>query len=222
MGDAVTILARIEDRSELDVYEDLRALGTGSAQHTKQPALVSNGQSSVVDDAGRAVHERIRRWLAEENWDVRDVPDPLASFNVMATLKGGPNVNIFQLKDHADHLTLSQRWVFDERLRSDVSKLAVKVQKDIVWNIYRDVSMMGVEFSGFKIPPSDMAFFAYVYFDGLTKDILVQRVLLTIRALHLAIRTFMRAFEEHNQSVDAAASLLRVVPPTDGPLTVAS
>jgi hypothetical protein len=219
MGDAVGTLARVEDRSELDVYDDLRALGAEIESSATEDAELP---PPMVDEATRAVHERIREWLAEEGWDVRDVGDPQATFNVMATLPDGPNVNVFHYKDHADRITVSQHWKLDEQFRSEVSELSVNVQKEVVYSIFRDVSIMGVEFFGFDVPSTDMTFRAYVYFDGLTKDALVQRVYLTIRALHLAIRTFIRVLEENNQSVEMASKLLHLVRPTDGPLTVAS
>ena len=59
--------------------------------------LATTPESPVVTAAALVVHERIRQWLAEENWDVRKVDDPQSSFNVMATLPSGPNVNIFHL-----------------------------------------------------------------------------------------------------------------------------
>jgi hypothetical protein len=186
-----------------------------------QARLAELAQEAVAD-ASRAVHERIRTWLAEEGWDVRKVDDPQSSFNVMATLQSGPNVNVFQYKDHVDQITLSQHWLYDNGFRSAISQLPENNLKDIVWNIYRDVSIMGVEFYGFDTPSTEMTLRTYIYFDGLTKDALIQRILLTIRALHLAIRTFIRAFEENDQSVDEASKLLHLVSPTGGSLTVAS
>jgi hypothetical protein len=159
MADAVTTLARVEDRSELDVYADLHALGTSSAQDT-------NGHVRAVDGAMRAVHDRIRRWLAEENWTVEDVPDPEAVFNVMVTLQGGPRVNIYQRRDHPDHITIAQRWGFVDPFRSDFEKIPKDAQEDVISDIYRDVLMVGVEFGGLAVPLKEMWFNVFVYFDG--------------------------------------------------------
>jgi len=73
------------------------------------------------------------------------------------------------------------------------SHLPAETLRNVVWNIYRDVSIMGVEFSGLDTPSTEMTLRTYVYFDGLTKNEFVQKVLLTIRALSLAVRTFIRA-----------------------------
>jgi hypothetical protein len=220
MADAVTLLARVEDRSELEVYEDLRALGAGS-----QP----------LDDATRAVHEKIRRWLAEEGWHVRDVDDPQSSFNVMATLQGdnAPNVNIFQYREHFDHITLSQHWTYDHKFQLALDQLSEDRLDDILWNIYRDVVMMGVAFSGVDTPTTEMTIRAYVYFDGLTKDTLIQKILLTIRAVSLAAGQLIRALGDQSQSEDHMSppesriftreelkKMMRVQPKTDDPLTI--
>jgi len=173
-------------------------------------------------EAARRVHKKIRKWLAEEGWQVRDVDDSQSSFNVMVTLQGGPNVNLFQLKDHMDHITLSQRWLYDDEFRLAVRQLPADVLKDTVWNIYRDISMMGVEFHGLDTPSTEMTLRAYVYFDALTKDTLVQRILLTFRSLALAVRTLVRALEVHDRPAEPAIRLLPAVSPADGPLAAAS
>jgi hypothetical protein len=219
MGDAVGTLARAEDRSELDIYGDLRALGS---QMESQAAEGADPPAPVVDEATRAVHKQIRTWMTEEGWTVRDVEDPQASFNVMATLQSGPNVNVFQHTQHLDRITVSQHWLFDAEFRSAICQLPENVVRDVVWSVYRDVTMMGAEFIGLDTPSTELTIRAYVHFDGLTKDSFVRRTLLTIRALALAIRTFFRALEEHGRSSEASEQLLHFVPPTDGPLTVAS
>ena len=193
MGDAVGTLARVEDRSELDVYEDLRALGAKLESHATEEA---EPPPPEVDEATRAAHERIRKWLAEEGWHVRDVGEPQSSFNIMAALPDGPNVNIFQYKKHVDHITLSQHCVFDEGSRSEIARLPITVQRETVNRIYRDVSIMGVDLSGLSVPSAEMTICTYVYFDGLSKDTLIQRILLTIRALSISLQTFVLALEE--------------------------
>src|SRR5213076_841865 len=64
MGDAVSTLAHVEDRDELAVFEDLKS---SSADAT---------QTLPVSSVTQAAHQKIRRWLAEENLQVQDVPDP--------------------------------------------------------------------------------------------------------------------------------------------------
>jgi hypothetical protein len=220
MGDAVGTLASAENRSELDVYEDLRALGARSESDATGDA---ESPRHVVSEAACAVHERIRTWMAEEGWEVRDVDDSQSSFNVMVTLQNdGPSVNIFQYKDHIDHITLSQHWRYNDVLKDQVCELSAEIQRDVTLDVFRDASIMGVEFYGSAIPLTDMIFRAYVYFDGLTKDTLIQRTLATIRALHLAILTVQRALERVDQPTDATPKIVQIVPRPEGLTTVAS
>jgi hypothetical protein len=88
----------------------------------KLRARLEEMAQQVETEAAHEVHERIRKWLAEEGWHVRDVGDPQSSFNIMATLQSGPNVNIFQYRDHFDHITLSQHCVFDESSRIEIAR----------------------------------------------------------------------------------------------------
>jgi len=194
----------------------------GEALRARLAAMGQKQEQETDAEAAQNVHARIRRWLAEEGWHVRDVPDPQARFNIMATLQGGQNVNIFQYEQHIDHLTVSQHWQYDSQLAEDIGQLPRRIQRDMVWDIYRDVSFMGVDFSGHDVPPQEMIFRSYIYFDALTKDSLIQRVLLTIRALHLAVRTVMRSLEENDKSVEAASRQLHLVPRTGGARTAAS
>ncbi len=171
--------------------------------------LVENARRAVTTDVTPTTHRRIREWLTAEGWQLRDAPEPLTSLNLLATLRSGQSVQIFQYQQQPDHITISQHWRFDERLAADVAQLPPPVQRDTVWNIYRDATTMGVEFSGHAVPPRDLTFRSSVYFDGLSKDVLMQRILLTVRVLHLAVRTLARALEAHGMPSDAATRLLQ-------------
>jgi len=175
------------------------------------PVRTPERRAAMLDAASREipramppandVHEKIRRWLAQEGWSVRDVDDPRSSFNVMVALKGTPGINIFQLHDHVDHITLSEHWVYPGDVRLLLGRLSDEQLREVVWNIYRDVSMMGIEFLGFDTPSTEMTLRSYVYFDGLTKDALVQRILMTIRGIMLAGRALVRALEGQGHAV---------------------
>jgi hypothetical protein len=90
------------------------------------------------------------------------------------------------------------------------------------------MSLMGVDFILPDIQLSEMRFYAYAYFDGLTKDMFIQRILLVLRAVSLSIHTTARGLERAGRSAEAASSLLRLVPRAEdgtgigGPLPVAS
>jgi hypothetical protein len=174
----------------------------GAPRHTELPPvlegaalrfrLAESGQSASGDSAARAMHERIRLWLAEEDWLVEDVPDPPSSLNVMVTLQGGQVVNVFQRKEHQDHITLAQHWVFEAALRSDIAAISADALQTLLEDVYRDVLLTGVDLGGLGSPPREMRYAAFLYFDGLTKDALVQRMRQLFRARALSIQTIAR------------------------------
>jgi hypothetical protein len=218
-------------------YIDRLVLGAmydeGAPRHTELPPvlegaalrlrLAESGQSASGDSAARAMHERIRLWLAEEDWLVEDVPDSPSSLNIMVTLPSGKAVNIFQRKDHQDHITVAQHWVFAGALRSDIAALPTDVQHEILAGVYRDTLLTGVDLGGLGIPPRGMHIAAFVYFDGLTKDALIQRVLQIFRALALSIQTIARGIGQPPGAVARGLQLVHQsedIPVGGGSLTI--
>jgi hypothetical protein len=191
---------------------------------TLKARLAEMAQEETAE-AAHKVHARIRKWLAEEGWRVEDVHDPQSSFNVMVTMQGRPGINIFQLHDHLDHITLSERWIYGDELRSMFGQIPDDVLRDARRSILRDVTLIGVEFSGHDTPSPEMTLRTYVYFDGLTKDTLIQRILLTMRALTLAGQTLVLALDAqghsgaHALSPEERRKLMRPMPTPEDALS---
>jgi hypothetical protein len=188
--------------------------------------LAETAPVHAADDATRAVHEKIRRWLTEEGWSVEVVQVLPATFNIVALQNDGRAISVFQDVDHLDHVTLSLRWSRDHA-QTISGHLPPSEFDDVVWNVYRDVSAMGVEFHGVDAASPAMMLRDFLYFDGLTKDALMHRINLVNRAYTLAMRTFVRALQASGNSPDRALSpeelrrIVRPMPQTDGPLSIA-
>jgi len=200
MADAVTTLARVEDRSELDVYDDLSTSGGVAA---------------------RRAHERIRKWLVEEGWRVEDHPDPNVMLKVDVALGNGQSVSLIHEIQYPHHITIAKELVFGEEFQVAFSTLTRDIQRDTFWSIHRDLCIMGVEFDGPGAPPDRMRYYTAVFLDGLNKDTLIQRISLVQRAVALTIWTLDRGFEDGGRSAEATKELLKFVPPGGGPLAVA-
>jgi hypothetical protein len=186
-----------------------------------QARLAEIAQEAVTDTA-RKMHKRIMTWMAEERWSVRDVSNPDWPLSVIVTLEGGQSVDIFQHRDYVDRITVAQHWNFDEEFRNRFLKLSDRVQRDVIHDIYRDVNMSGLDLARLGIPPTEIRYGAFIYPDGLTKDALIQKMLLVVRMHALTMRTFGRAFAEAGHSSEAASNLLHLVPVAGGPQAAAS
>lgn len=149
--------------------------------------------------------------MADEGWDAREAPDPQASLKLVVTLREGQTINILQDDDHRDHVTIAQHWTFPDAFRSDFSQLPANAQKIIILDAYRSVQMTGIDMDLLGVPPTDMRFLAYVYFDGLTKDVLIQRILSVLRAYPISMRTIARGFEAAGRSSETASVPSRLV-----------
>jgi hypothetical protein len=203
-------------------YFDFLSLGAafseGEAKDYELPPVLDGealrarlAETAPQVQASRAMHGRIRTWLLEEEWQIRDVPDPRSLFNIMVTLQDGREVNIYRYKDHRDHITVHVHLVVKEPSRSEFAQIAEKAQKDLLWSVFRDLSMMNIDFEGLTLPLHDMRYRTYVYFDGLTKDSLIQAILLVLRAVSLSIQTLARGLEHAGRPAEATSGMLRLV-----------
>lgn len=190
--------------------------------------LAESASPPVVGDAVCAMHERIREWLTQEGWRLEDIQTPGAVFHVLATQRNDGAVTVAQDESALDRVVILRSWYYDEPVKSLLQHLAESDLNDLVWNVYRDTSIMGVDFHGIDTPTSGMFFQTYVYSDGLTKDTFMHRVHLTNRAFMLALRTFVRTLQAsirshgNDLSPEDFHQITRLVPPSRGPLTAAS
>jgi hypothetical protein len=173
-------------------------------------------------ETSRAVHERIRKWLAEEGWDVREVHDSNSTFNVMVKLRDHREVNIYQLKDHVDHVTFHVHLVLTGEDPDEISQLPETIRRNISWDIFRDMALMNIDFTLPDIHLVEMRFHAYAYFDGMTKDVFIHKILLVLRAVSHSIHTIARGLESAGRPAEATSRLLRLVPSATDALTAAS
>jgi hypothetical protein len=180
-----------------------------------------------VAEASHKIHKRIRTWLDEEGWHVNNVPIPPDSFNIVATHQDGRAINIIQAKMEQDSIAISLKWSRD-RVQQLIGTLTDAEVNGLMWNIYRDVSLMGVDIYEPVEPAISMILRTHLYFDGMTKDSLMQRVQLVNRAYALAMRTSLRVLEApdrvetHTFSPEDLRRIVRPLAQVDDPLALAS
>jgi hypothetical protein len=216
------VLAAMYDEGEPEERELPPALH-GEALKAR---LAELAREDVVE-AAHKVHEQIRTWLAEEGWQIDTVPVPPDCFNIVGTHKDGRAINILQPSVARDHVAISLKWSRD-RVHQIIGPLTDDEAREVMWNIYRDALLMGVDIYDTDRPSEAMLLRTHLYFDGATKQMLMDKIQLVNRAYALAMRTSLRALEapgraEHH--VFSPEDLHRVVHPLaqiDSPLALAS
>jgi hypothetical protein len=219
--DDLTLLAMYDDGEARDV--ELPPALDGEALKARLAETVEE----EVAEAAHKVHKRIRKWLDEEGWHVNTVPIPPDSFNIVATHQDGRAINIFQAKMEQDSIAISLKWSRD-RVQQLIGTLTDAEVNGVMWNIYRDVSLMGVDIYEPVEPAIAMILRTHLYFDGMTKDSLMQRIQLVNRAYALAMRTSLRVLEApdrvetHTFSPEDLRRIVRPLAQVDDPLARAS
>jgi hypothetical protein len=156
------------------------------------------------------VHEKIRRWLAEEGINTEDRPEPASTFNLKVTVRTGVVMNVCQ-PAHAPTSVGILSSPFPEQFYSEFRGLPVSTQRSILREVRRDLLMMGMEFSGLDVPLEKVLYSTVIYLDGLMKDAFMQRLNLVHRSVVLSAQTFTHGFERAGHAVEGVSGLLRLV-----------
>jgi hypothetical protein len=188
----------IDDLALVAMYEEGESRDAElppALQGAELQARLNEDQLVIAAASSRTVHDKIRKWLAEENWTTTDIENRYAIFNVNVKLLDGQGVRIFQHRAHRDQIRIAASLELGISIQAELSQNQSKSPPDILWNIYRDATLAGVDIEGVD-PPLDVIWHSTnVHFDGLTKDVLMQRILLVLRVLRLSARSLIRELE---------------------------
>src|SRR4051812_23572254 len=116
--DDLTLVAMYDDGESRDV--ELPPVLEGEKLHARLAEMAEE----TAADASRRVHAQIKRWLAEERWEVRDIPNPNAWLNIVVTLQSGQGLRIFQASDHLDHITIAKQLVLGGKILTEFSQIS--------------------------------------------------------------------------------------------------
>ena len=141
------------------------------------------------------VQERIQGWLVEENYAVKVQEDPKAYFVIAAQHPAGIGLAVGQEIGKKDRLLIQGGLNFDEDTRSRLRNLPEKDRENLLWDIRFSLINIGVQFvivNG-KLPTA-IQISKLLYYDGLSKDRLMELTQKVTDATLLVLWKFQRKF----------------------------
>lgn len=197
--DNLTLLAMYDDGEARDA--ELPPALDGNALKARLAELAK----PEVTEAAYKVHRRIRKWLMDEGWNVEDVDISGCSLNIMVTLADGQQrVNLFQLSEDLDHITVALHTVFTNTDLASSPQVNEDVRQEIIRSIERDTLSLELDFAAPGLFPMQTRFSSPIYFDGLTKDMLIRKILLILRATGYSGRMIGHGFKDAGLDPKAA------------------
>jgi hypothetical protein len=144
----------------------------------------------------RSAKEKVLKWLSEERFEVTEVQDEKSNFRYLATRVGMPKFSVLQPRGKMDSI-LVESGVSFRGLGNDSATRIVQDQSTL-WNLRLHLESKGFFFN-IQTPKSDssdsdggVVFARPLYFDGISKDRVLETVLDVVHTVRFIILTMQR------------------------------
>jgi hypothetical protein len=152
------------------------------------------------------VKSNIQKWLLEDGYKIESQPNQDTLFRFVATDRTGIKTIIVQPKLMLDQIVIGAGIQFDNAQQSALQTLENKNRLDFLWDLRFGLLNLDVGFNGVAMPLKGIEITKTIYYDGLTKDALLQRVSNIKRAVIFTMWTFDRKFGEAKPKSDLMVS----------------
>lgn len=136
-----------------------------------------------MNEKGKEVEEKIRNWLLEEGFKVKLLSNEHASFNFLAEDQEGRKVNIIQLIKDKDKILIVTKASLLEEQKQKLMKLDSETRNRILWTLRFGLLNREIGFSGIGVPLESITLSMSLYYDGMSKDKFMHRLLEVRKAL---------------------------------------
>ena len=146
-----------------------------------------------INDAKKAVIDRIRKWLKEENMTSSPKADPYADLVLAIEPRKGRIMNVIVGKDKIDSVEIISFVGFSEQDKKAYASLRAKPRNDFVNGIVESLLPINIIYS-FRPDLNtleEIVLKKTIYFDGLTKNSFfdaIHTIVRGIEATHLGYR----------------------------------
>jgi len=134
---------------------------------------------------------KVRQWLMEEGWKLREVEAPDLSWGFVAENSAGVNLNVAQQQGKYDQclVRIGCNLVEAQVL---LDKLKKEEVEELLWDLRFEFARQEVDFDGLKPPFGKVSIQRSMFADGLTKNTFAETVGKVLRAAMLLRWTLER------------------------------
>jgi hypothetical protein len=149
--------------------------------------------SFPLADPSLEVREKVSNWLRSDGWMVQETPSPDLAWMLVAR-KDGPPLLVGQSSESLDCVLLRYQIDFSQDHRNRLSALSKADRTQFVWDLVTQINHTGVEFVLDDPVPKSVLLTVVIYYDGLTKDRFMQRLIRLNSATRAIFMVLSRAF----------------------------
>jgi hypothetical protein len=142
------------------------------------------------------VKTNIQKWLLEEGFKIQSQLNTKTLFDFLATDANGVKSRIIQPTLKLDQVMIVCGVSIDENQQSTLLAMENKKRLTFLWNLRFGLLDLGVQFSSITAPLKLLEISKSIYYDGLTKDAFMEKLLEVRNAVLFVFWTFDREFGE--------------------------
>jgi hypothetical protein len=144
----------------------------------------------------------IQKWLLEDGYKIESQPNQNTLFRFVITDISGIKTIVAQPTLSLDQIVIGAGINFDDTQQNLLQTLENKERLDFLWDLRFGLLNLNVGFLGVSLPLKGIEISKPIYYDGLTKDALLQKISEVKRAVIFVMWTFDRKFGEAKPKSD--------------------
>lgn len=135
------------------------------------------------EEATVELKDLITNWLLEESFQIKEIEDPMAIFNLYAEDDQKRNVNVIQNWKKSTQIAIATNAAFNEDVQLKIQRMDEKDREDFFWEIRFGLLQMNVGYSKVGLPFEKIRLINNLWLDNLSKDVFMRRMFDVRRAI---------------------------------------
>ncbi len=117
---------------------------------------------------------RIQDWLREDGWGVMESPSDNLSWRLSAE-EAGRQVGVYMRPDRVDEVILEAVVEIGDMYQAELNSMSEQDRMDVLLDLAMELTGREFEMGGFQNPVERVSIRKSVYYDGISKDLFMQR-----------------------------------------------
>jgi len=137
---------------------------------------------------------RVEAWFVDADWNTEHLSQPYLAWGFKATNRNGTVILVSQRADRNDLIVIEAILAIAERNQQRLKQLPKRERVALLWEVQLQLMQVGVLYDGINDPLERVTVLQQIYYDGLTKDALFQRVFQVVSGMFAVDVVIARKF----------------------------
>jgi len=153
---------------------------------------IPKGGDMATEMSSNQIKDKVRTWLMEDGWSLRQETPPISLWAFVATDQSGRIIVVGQRKNKEDEVVIQGAVNIGDDTTDRIMRLTEDDRNNLLWDLRFELVKSNLEFSGIALPLKRVEVLERIFLDGLTKDCFLQRTSEVRKGLLIVMWLFAR------------------------------